>query len=325
MNRKTIFAGLMIFSAITVCLYAADSQDNAALRIYLPREMTIENSRPTLQQVAILRGSETVTDQAGAVTLGQLSVPDQNLVIDRQQIMSRLACNGINAGNVSFTGAEEVTVKRRHQCITGNEFAEKATKFLKDNLPNEAICQLTPVRLPNDLIIPGTDKAMNLTCQVISLRGNQCKVRTTTLCDGQEIASRDTIFLCQYKCRKAFAKTSIEKGQTITSDNADIREATSNTPEPTHWTPPYGQIAKRNMAVDTEIKSHMVTPATPEVVLKRNQTVTIMINCPGFVASATGKALQDGATGEFIKVKNIDSQKVIMAKVIGDGTVEPIF
>ncbi len=325
MNRKTILIGLMILSGLTVCLHAADIQDSAALRIYLPREMTIESSRPTLQQVAILRGSETVTGQAGSVTLGRLSVPDQDLVIDREQIMSRLACSGIDTENISFTGAEEVTVTRKHQSISGNEFARKATDFLKNNLPNKAICQFTPVRLPNSLIAPGSGQALNLTCKMISLRGNQCKVRTTAFCDGQEIASRDTVFLCQYKCRKAFAKTDIERGQLITANNVSVREIVARTPEPAGWTPPYGQIAKRNMAADTEIESHLVGPATPEVVLKRNQTVTIMINRSGFVASATGKALQDGATGEFIKVKNIDSQKVIMAKVIEDGTVEPIF
>jgi flagella basal body P-ring formation protein FlgA len=41
--------------------------------------------------------------------------------------------------------------------------------------------------------------------------------------------------------------------------------------------------------------------------------------------TATGKAMEKGRLGECIKVKNIDSQRVILAKVNEDGTVEPVF
>lgn len=325
MNQKTIVAGLLILSGLTASLQAAAAQENTALRIYLPREMTIESSTPTLGQVAILRGSETVTAQAGQITLGHLSVPDQNLVINRKFILSRLACNGIDTAEVSLTGAEEVTVQRRHQSITSDEFVAQATDFLKSHLPDKTICQLNPIRLPKSLITSGSDQALNLSCEIVGLQGNQCKVRTTASRDGQAIASRDTIFLCQYKCRKAVAKTTIEKGQMLNAENIRIQEVVSKTPQPANWTPPYGLIAKRTFAANAEIPAHLVAAATPPVLLKRNQTVTIMINRAGFVATATGTALQDGATGEYIKVKNVDSQKIIMAKVIEDGTVEPIF
>jgi flagella basal body P-ring formation protein FlgA len=41
--------------------------------------------------------------------------------------------------------------------------------------------------------------------------------------------------------------------------------------------------------------------------------------------SASGKALQRGCAGEKIKVQNIDSNRIIVAKINEDGSVEPVF
>jgi flagella basal body P-ring formation protein FlgA len=42
------------------------------------------------------------------------------------------------------------------------------------------------------------------------------------------------------------------------------------------------------------------------------------------VITAMGKALQEARAGEYLKVRNSDSQRVIMCRVKTDGTVEPM-
>lgn len=324
MNRNRILIGLIVLSA-TASIRAETTSDDAGLRIYLPREITIEGDTPTLGQVAILRGNESLTEKAGDITLGYLSIPDQDLVINQKVVLSRLACNGIDVSNVSLTGASEVTVRRRHERITCEEIVTNATDFMKNNPPDKGICQLSPIRLPDAIIISGSANAVDLASQMVSLRGNQCKIRTTAFYDGKVIATRDSMFLCQYKSRKIIAKNKIAEGEILSRDNVTIKEGLSNTPERADWTPPYGLLAKCSFEAGSEIKPPMISNPTPPVVLKRNQTVVIQINHPGFVASVTGKALQDGSLGEYIKVQNVDSQKIIMAKVIEDGTVKPVF
>jgi len=63
----------------------------------------------------------------------------------------------------------------------------------------------------------------------------------------------------------------------------------------------------------------------PPVIVKRNRTVVIRIERPGLLITAIGKAMQDGRAGDYIKVKNVDSQRIIFARVNADGTVEPVF
>jgi len=61
------------------------------------------------------------------------------------------------------------------------------------------------------------------------------------------------------------------------------------------------------------------------IIVERNQNVCIRIDRGGLVVTATGKTMQPGKLGERIKVRNVDSQRVILVKVNEDGTVEPVF
>jgi hypothetical protein len=61
------------------------------------------------------------------------------------------------------------------------------------------------------------------------------------------------------------------------------------------------------------------------VIVERNQNVVIRIDRDGLVVTAMGKAMQQGKLGENIKVRNVDSQRVILAKVNEDGIVEPVY
>ncbi len=84
-------------------------------------------------------------------------------------------------------------------------------------------------------------------------------------------------------------------------------------------------VTKRAVPANTVLGPHMVAPVKPAVVIKRNQNVVIRIERPLLVVTAIGKAMNDGRTGEYIKVRNVNSQRIILAKVNEDGTVEPVF
>lgn len=61
------------------------------------------------------------------------------------------------------------------------------------------------------------------------------------------------------------------------------------------------------------------------LLIKRNQEVEILAKGKNFIVKTKGIALQNGRMNEFIKVKNLSSQKIIQGKVIAEGVVEVIF
>jgi len=326
MRNRTISIILAVFLLVSATSKADAKQADSVLQIYLPREIAIEGDVPNLGQVAIIRGEEGLTAKAGQVTLGRISAPGQKIIVDRSIVLSRLACSGIPVSGVVLTGAEKITVSQQHRIIKGGEFVDRALAFLKKNPIEASICQYDPIRIPQDLILSDTNEDIRLSCCFAkSNTRNQVKVLVSVFSGGKEIGMREVTFRLKYNCRKLVAQVDIAAGAVISPKNVKIEKAVSSYPEPANWAVPYGFVAKRQLPANTVISANMVGPVKPPVLLKRNQNVVIKVDRPGLLITAIGKTMQDGRVGEYIKVRNVDSQQIIMAKVREDGSVEPVF
>lgn len=326
MKNNTIKIALAVFMLLSAGATVNAKQADSALQIYLTRETAIKDNIPALGQVAIIRGQEDIVAKASKVTLGRISAPGQKIIIDRSIVLSRLASNGIPASSVAFTGAEKITVTQQCQIIKGDEFVERALAFLQKNSPNDSICQWNLIRLSKDLVLSGDSNEIKYSVSLVKTGiKNQAKVSITVFSNDKEIATRDIAFRLKYNCRKLVARVDIPAGAVIRPENIKIEKTVSNTPEPANWSVPYGFVAKRRLAANSVIKSTMIAPAKPIVLIKRNQTVLIKVDRRGLFITAIGKAMQDGRLGEYIKVQNVDSRQIIMAKVNEDRSVEPVF
>ncbi len=326
MQNRIISIILTVFLLMPANSGAGTEQDDSALRIHLPREITIDSNIPSLARVAIIRGNESLVGKAGKVTLGRISAPGQKVIVDRSIVLSRLACSGIPASQVTFTGAERMTVGLRHQLIKGTEFVEAALAFFKRNPPGDSICQFDAIGKPRDLVLPGESKDIKLSARLVksSVR-NQGKVRITAFCDGKEIGLRELTFRFKYNSRRLVAQVDIPPGTVISPENVKAEKFISNYPESADWIAPYGLVARRSLRAKTVIRPGMIGPAKPKVLLKRHQNVVIKISMFGLLVTANGKTMQEGRLGEYIKVQNVDSQRVIVARVNEDGSVEPVY
>jgi len=167
-----IFAACVVMAFALFCPASANnktsnSQKNSNLKIYLPREVTVKDSNLSLGQVSIIQGEETLAAKAGKIALGRISVPGQKIIIDRPMVLSRLACNGIPASKVTFTGAEKITVKQQHQTITSSEFVSLANSFLGNNPPDDSVCRWNPTRKPRDFVIPAGNKDIRFSSRLV--------------------------------------------------------------------------------------------------------------------------------------------------------------
>ena len=313
---------------------ADDAEKDFSLRIHLPREITIEDGTPNLGEVSIIRGEESLVAKASKITVGRFSVPGQEIVINRSLVLSRLACSGIPASKVTLTGAEKIIVKQQQQIIKGEKFVERAKAFLSVNpstalragLPVGSVCESKPVVIPKDLVLPGLNKGIKLSARLVksSIR-NRARVRIAVLAKGEEIGVREVTFRLRYTTRRVVTLVDIPAGAVISPENVRIEKTLSSRPEAADWSPPYGLIARRRLPANTAILPNMAAAAKPPIVVGRNQTIVIQFEIPGLMVTAIGKTMQPGRAGEYIKVRNVDSHRVIVAKVNENGTVEPIF
>jgi flagella basal body P-ring formation protein FlgA len=313
------------FCAASADSQTDESQRDSVLRVYLPREVTVKDSALKLGQIAIVRGDEPLVAKARELSLGRISVPGQEIVVDRAMLLGRLACNGVPASKVTLSGAEKVSVRKQHQIIKGNELVDLARSFLKENPPVASVCQMRPVLVPKDFVMPGPTRDMKLSPRLVrSGAKNQAKVQIVVLADGKELGVREVTFRLQFNSREAVTLVDIPAGAVISRENIKIEKSLSPYPEPANWSPPYGFVARRRLPANTVIRRGMVGPVKPAIVVERNETVVIRIERPGFVITGMGKAMQQARAGDYIKVRNVDSQRIVSCKVNEDGTVEPI-
>ena len=153
-----IFAACVVMTFALFCPASAnnktsDSQKDSYLKIYLPREVTVKDSNLSLGQVSIIQGGKSLVAEASKIALGRISVPGQKIIIDRPMVLSRLACNGILASKVTFTGSEKITVKQQNHTISSSELVSLANSFLGKNPPGDSVCRWNVIRKPKDFIV----------------------------------------------------------------------------------------------------------------------------------------------------------------------------
>jgi flagella basal body P-ring formation protein FlgA len=326
MSNKKVYIILTMCLLLPLNSSADNMKKTSALQIYLPREITIKDKQLSLGQIGIIRGQESLVAKASKIALGQISAPGQKIVIDREMVLSRLACNGIPVSKVTLTGAKTITINQQEHTIRSDEFVKLASSFLEKNPPDVSVCGFNPIRIPQDFIITGIGKNITFSPRLVPSRAkNQAEVEIIINSDGQKIGACNVIFDLKYRCRQAVTKVDVPAGAVISDENVKIEQNQSNYPESSEWKPPYGLITKRNIPAKTVLQPNMLGPVELPIITKRNQKVIIRIDMPGFLITAFGKAMQDGRAGEYIKVRNVDSQRIILARINEDGSVKPVF
>jgi flagella basal body P-ring formation protein FlgA len=298
---------------------------SAPLQIHLPREVTVQGNLLTLGQISVVRGDPTLVATATQVALGQFSMPGQKTILDRPTILSRLASQGIAGERVRLTGAEAVTVRRWQKIISADEFVDMGKTFLRQHPPGPAICETLPTVKPKELVLPGQSEDLQVTPRFVrtALRGF-VTVQITVTSAGKECGVREITFRLRYQGHRVVTAKEIPEGTVLTPENVKVETIMSDVPEPAGWKPPYGLVAAHTLAADTEIRGETANAAQTPVAVLRNETVVIRIQRPGLMVTALGVALDEGRTGEYVKVRNADSNRVIICKVNTDGTVEPM-
>jgi flagella basal body P-ring formation protein FlgA len=328
-KSNRIFIACLIMTSSLLCQALANNtkklQTDSCLKVYLPREVTIKKSNLTLGQVSIIQGSESLVAKASEIPLGRISVPGQKIVIDRPMVLSRLACNGIPGSKVTLTGSEKITVIQQNQTISSREFVSLANSFLEKSPIGNSACKWNLIHKPKDFIVSAGSKDIKLSPRLVQTGSkNQARIEIAVLSGSNKIAVRQVTFALVYDNRQAVTKVDIPEGGIISPENIKIEKIQSHDPEPSNWKPPYSLIAKTRLPANTVLRPNMLRSLESPILVKRNQNVVIRIERPGFLITASGKTMQDGKAGEYIKVRNMDSQRIIMARISKDGTVEPV-
>jgi flagellar basal body P-ring formation protein FlgA len=324
--RRSLIQVFLLVSSLIASPTAGISVDQAQVQIHLPREIAVQESTLTLGSVAVVRGDPALVETVQRIGLGTLVVPGQKVTIDRTTITSRLASSGIASSQVTFTGANQVVVGRSGHTLLGADLAEAARQFLLKTPACDGSAVIEVVSAPKDLVIDGNHPDMQLVPRLAqaSRSAGSVRVHVAAVSGKDEVAGQDVLLRLRYRYRKVVAAEDLSKGTPLSAQNVRIEEGLADQAQPSDWRPPYGRVLKRTVADNTEIRDDGLTDPVIAVTIKRNDLVVIRVERPGLLITAQGKAMTDGRIGEIVKVRNMDSNRIVLAKVKADGSVEPL-
>ncbi|MCK5000864.1 MAG: flagellar basal body P-ring formation protein FlgA [Anaerohalosphaera sp.] len=324
-NRTKIYIVMIVLISVSATSLNGGQADKSKVQIHLPREITVEKNNITLGDVSIMIGDEKLSSKAKKISLGRITTGVKNLVIDRKTILGRLACSDVDISRINLTGAKKIVVSQSSVVLEDDRIVEAAREFLKNNLPAENVCYFKAVYSGNDIQVDEEVSKLTFKCSTVAgTSRNYAKVKVQVF-DGEKcVCDREVNFRLKFKVKKMTAKENIERGQVLTADKYTVKEEISDYPAVYQWSEPLGLVARRKLVKGMVIRPEMLQAEKSSVVVKRNGNLTVRVEKYGFVLSVLAKALEDGTEGDLIRVRNVDSNRIITVKINPDGTASPI-
>jgi len=301
----------------------AKAPDTPLLKVHLPRVQQVPPGELTVQAVCLVFGDDAEA-VAGAekVRLCRSPFSRERMRIDRELILGRLVASGFDRRQIRFTGSQHVIVTRDEREIDASRIVAAASALLARQSPpaGESRWRLTGQVEPITVEAGGPAE---LAPVIVTASQAQAAVRVDVLRDGKAAPGRKLTFAKEYLWRQTVARRDIAAGQSLTK--ADVAVETFYRPRPQpDWQAPYGKQAARAISAGTVLAPNLLTSPRPARVFERNAVVRIRVDLGGFTLLAKGLALSPGRVGETVRVQNIDSRRMLTARVRADGTVEPL-
>ena len=317
-----------IVPVVVLVLVTAACAD-AALTVALRQEATVDAGRITLADVAEFTGEPaTLATRLGAIALGRAPAPGAAREITRQFLRTRLRQERIDLRAVHLEGAHAVRVTRRATCVPGITIAQAAAAHVRATLPwpdDDLVVEVQ--RAPADIHLLGSADGLRYTA--VPRPGQRLLGQVpvaVAIHRGTQVVGRASVLLhVRVFQRLVVARRRIRAGERITKDHVRLQrtELTGVATEAiADLADALGQEARRDIAAFAVLTRRMAGPAR---VMRRGEPVMLLARTARIRVTARGIAEQDGAVGQFIRVRNKDSRKTVLGRVLDARTVEVSF
>jgi len=255
-----------------------------------------------------------------AVEVGTSPLCGHSRAVSAEYAKIRIRQIGVNPDRLLFRGADLVTVTRPEQLLAGSELAKVAQTAAEAAVPGAA-AEIT--YMPRDLRLPvGAVTTKALPVKLAGETGGSVMIQVSV--DGQEAASTPVSFRIQRRAPVVVAARDLPAGSVLSSDDVRLEERPV--------LPGRLVLSEDAQAVGQQaaipVKAGTVLTASqlkPPLLIRRGTRIRLVCKGPSFIATATGEALQDGAAGQTIRVRNLASLRELAGLVVDDQTAEVPF
>jgi flagella basal body P-ring formation protein FlgA len=321
------FGQLTALAAVAGCLLGAVvglawAAGATSVRCYDQAE--IASDQILLGTIAQVDGSdEKLVRRLEAVVLGRAPLPGKTRVLDSAAILTRIKQSGIDPAQLDLQIPPEVVVNRAAVTVGREQIEQIIRGYIQQQAAGAAdALRIKDIRISEPVVLP----QVQLTTRVVAPKNTEWAGTiplSVVFTVGEEVEKRVWVTVSLERLtRVVVARRPLGRYKPIDDDDLEVKAVDAAGLPADCITNPETVIGKRTRRpVDTGTVLRPDLVEFPPLV-KNGDRVRIIAETSGLRISAVGQAKQKGCQGELIQVVNLDSNKVIHARVVDAQTVK---
>jgi flagella basal body P-ring formation protein FlgA len=293
------------------------------VRVDVQENSSVDRDMIQLGDIADISGDDQkLVRQLKAVPVGRSPLPGSSRNLSEGELRIRLKQAGVDEARIHLTTPAPANVTRNTVTIKGSQIEKLVEDFIRQNVTDPRVkMTIKKIQVPGEVVLPSGRVRYEVTS---GPRGEMLGTFSVGI----------TFRVNEAFEKKVWAKVNIEvlvdavmtvralgRYRPITAGDIEVRQVDLSELPPNAVTDPeevIGKRTKRAVYANRVLSTDLVE--LPPLV-KRGDLVTIIARLEGLKITTLGEVKRKGRQGERIPVLNIDSRKVIFARVIDANTV----
>ena len=318
MSTQKFILSLSLVALISAASHAA--QDESITIVGRP-EVTVTTSTIRLGDIAQVSSIDGAHDES-IIALENINIerapdPGTSASLSGRRIVERLKMAGVDFSRVKYMFPRATTVWRAGRALSEEEIRAAIEEMLA-NGGRDFLLKTVQVQ-GEAMVTPGEITVTAQNVSAISPGSNSIEIRVKDE-SGSEKAIRVNALIDEYRNIPVAARA-IPKGAVVS--DGDVRLARVN----------MVALAKdsaidptRVVGLETSVEigageTFRATKLIVPPIVEQGNKVSIIYQSSNLTATATGTAMESGARGSLIRVRNENSKRILSAKVLDPGVV----
>jgi flagella basal body P-ring formation protein FlgA len=320
--------GLFIFMISASILAVAAELDAAEITTIRVRDQVeIENDEVLLGQIASIEGSDTqFIQQLKNIVIGKAPLPGRTRQYEQRHLKMRLKQHRIDLAVIHIEGPGTVRISRSHVEIDKNKIEKIISDYIAQNsLEKNNTVRIKEIHVPERVVLPKGRIAYKVTAPSPQQLRGTCSIAIDFSVNGHFEKKVRATALVEVWGAVVVTRKPLGRYKPITEDDImlqtmDLTHLPANVvsdPEAV-----LGKRTKRAIGAQTPLRADSIE--LPPLV-RRGDLVVIIAQSKGLKITTRGVVKKKGRLGDRIPVVNVDSKKVLYARVIDSNTVQVDF
>ncbi len=287
----------------------------------------VSGDKILLGDIAKLSGDDAdLIEKVRDVYIAKTPRPGKEVRLTKSFLTSRISAHRIDLDAVDISAPEQILVSRNSIEIPGEDLVGLARRYVLEHLPYDPKKAGIFTRYAPESVFVQEGKVTF----AVSPRPKEdylglVPIQVVIKVDGHEekrvwvrldVEMPVPVVLAR---RRIEPDTVIRAGDLYVTEKDLARLAGGAVTDPAQVV---GMRARRPIAPNAVLRADMVEAA---LILKRGDIITLVAGSGNLIATARGEAQEKGRTGDWIKVRNISSHRIIYGRVVDSNTVRVEF